>query len=87
MVELIERMQPEDRQVCVVFTTLNLELEPSKSILGVHMKALQTFDFDLRQLDWTDFISDVLFGMKTFLTKNDIMSDEKLARARRKVRM
>ncbi|KAF8374037.1 hypothetical protein PRIPAC_80466 [Pristionchus pacificus] len=60
MVELIERMQPEDRQ---------------------------TFDFDLRQLDWTDFISDVLFGMKTFLTKNDIMSDEKLARARRKVRM
>ncbi|GMS93370.1 hypothetical protein PENTCL1PPCAC_15545, partial [Pristionchus entomophagus] len=48
---------------------------------------LERFDFDLRKLDWTDFISDVLFGMKTFLTKNDIMCDEKLFEARRKMKM
>ncbi|GMT01513.1 hypothetical protein PENTCL1PPCAC_23687 [Pristionchus entomophagus] len=59
MIELLEMMQPADREI---------------------------FDFDVRKVDWTDFISDVLFGMKHFLAKNDIFSDEKLDAARKQVK-
>ncbi|KAF8375157.1 hypothetical protein PRIPAC_81586 [Pristionchus pacificus] len=48
---------------------------------------VEKFDFDVRKLDWTDFTSDMLFGLKTFLMKNDIMSDENIAVAKRKVKM
>ncbi|KAF8367745.1 hypothetical protein PRIPAC_85574, partial [Pristionchus pacificus] len=60
MLELLNRMQPKDRE---------------------------TFDFDVRKLDWNEFISDVLFGMKHFLSKNDIFSDEKLEAARKNVKV
>ncbi|GMS91830.1 hypothetical protein PENTCL1PPCAC_14005, partial [Pristionchus entomophagus] len=48
---------------------------------------VEKFDFDVRKIDWTDYISDVLFGMKAFLTKNDIMSDKKLEMARRNAKI
>ncbi|GMS92426.1 hypothetical protein PENTCL1PPCAC_14601, partial [Pristionchus entomophagus] len=48
---------------------------------------VEKFDFDVRKIDWTDYVSDVLFGMKAFLTKNDIMSDKKLEVARRNVKI
>ncbi|GMR49001.1 hypothetical protein PMAYCL1PPCAC_19196, partial [Pristionchus mayeri] len=48
---------------------------------------VENFDFDVRKIVWIDYISDVLFGMKAFLTKNDIMSDEKLKIARRNVQI
>ncbi|KAF8373984.1 hypothetical protein PRIPAC_80413 [Pristionchus pacificus] len=60
MVELIERMQPED---------------------------VEKFDFDVRKMDWKEYTSDFLFGMKTFLTKNDIMSDANLEVARKGVKI
>ncbi|GMT01538.1 hypothetical protein PENTCL1PPCAC_23712 [Pristionchus entomophagus] len=59
MLELLEMMQPADRQ---------------------------KFEFDVRKLNWTEFISDVLFGMKTFLCRNDIFSDAKLDEARNQVK-
>ncbi|GMS91609.1 hypothetical protein PENTCL1PPCAC_13784, partial [Pristionchus entomophagus] len=48
---------------------------------------VEKFDFDVRKIDWNGYSSDFLFGMKTFLTKNDIMSDEKLQVAKRGVRI
>ncbi|GMR45502.1 hypothetical protein PMAYCL1PPCAC_15697, partial [Pristionchus mayeri] len=48
---------------------------------------VEKFDFDVRKIDWTDYISDFLFGMKTFLTKNDIMSDKKLEVSRKSVKI
>ncbi|GMR60419.1 hypothetical protein PMAYCL1PPCAC_30614, partial [Pristionchus mayeri] len=60
MVELIERMQPED---------------------------VETFDFDVRKVDWNDYISDVILGMRAFLVKNDMMSDKKLNAVRRNVKI
>ncbi|GMS86918.1 hypothetical protein PENTCL1PPCAC_9093, partial [Pristionchus entomophagus] len=44
---------------------------------------VEKFDFDVRKIDWNVYVPDLMYGMKTFLAKNDIMSDKKLEKARR----
>ncbi|GMT36882.1 hypothetical protein PFISCL1PPCAC_28179, partial [Pristionchus fissidentatus] len=53
----------------------------------MHPDDLEKFDFDIRKIDWTAYVSDVVFGMRCFLTKNDMMSDEKIVKLRRTVRI
>ncbi|KAF8356166.1 hypothetical protein PRIPAC_97789 [Pristionchus pacificus] len=48
---------------------------------------VERFDFDIRKVDWNDYISDVILGMRTFLVKNDVYSDKKLNETRRNVRI
>ncbi|GMT06398.1 hypothetical protein PENTCL1PPCAC_28572, partial [Pristionchus entomophagus] len=48
---------------------------------------VETFDFDVRKVDWNDYISDVILGMRCFLVKNDMMSDKKLNAVRTQVKI
>ncbi|GMT36880.1 hypothetical protein PFISCL1PPCAC_28177, partial [Pristionchus fissidentatus] len=47
----------------------------------------ETFDFDIRKLNWFDYMFDVQMGVKVFLLKDNIVDHEKVRNARRKMQL
>lgn len=62
MLKLIGMMNEEDRNVR---SFLRQKVSPQ------HFCFLQTFDFDVRKINWTEFSCNGMMGMKIFLMKDD----------------